>query len=306
VAQLEHARANAVSGSGRLQIELEQAYASAEESSALLLQLEESKQAVQLELALQGQALQALQARLADCDAAAARHAQRDSAVADQLAALRSEALALARARAAAEDRALVAEATVADTLSELSQLRARLHTVESKLMSLVTAAALARRRAVLASLGDAEHCKAGVVCVKPPHAGGSAGMADWPRCFASLSRTGVLQLHTGPNLCGELRACIDVANCHAATTAQVDSYRTLTLTRGKTTAFSVFARDPAAPNRPAAAPLLVACGTTDAETHAWAELLRVFLPAAAACTHAELEDAMSLSTPAVTRRLEM
>jgi hypothetical protein len=302
-------RAAATSQAERLQFELAQACSAVEDSSQVLVRVEQAKQALQLQLEqaleLQERHLVSLRSHVDGHAAAEAAHAAHAAAASEQLAALRSEAVLSAQARATADERAAAAERALAETLADLSQARAEVQKVESQLLSLVAAAVLTRRQAVLASLGAALHCKTGLLWSKPRS--GSVGMSDWHRCAASLSRAGVLELHAGPSLSGDVRCRVDVAQCASVTTSRVDNYRTLMLSaRGpRTTAFSISARSSAAGSA-AAATLLVASGSTDADTHAWCELIHLFLPLPACGSAAGAAFEEDAFTPLAARRIEL
>ena len=247
----------------RLEVELAQAQAQAEDSAALLQQHEAEKKLAAEQL--RGLQLQA-EAQSADAAACASAAAQLEQ----ELAALRSDAEIAARKSAAAEKRARLAEAALSEEVEEVKQLQALMLDMQTHMRTLASSALVAQRTAVLAALGTSPCCKEGALWVRPE---GTAGKtADWVRRFATLSRTGMLQLHDGASATSALHLRVDVGGCGAVSTAPVASYRTLTLTRSKASAFCLLSRD-------AAAVALVASGASDAETTSWAALLSVFLP---------------------------
>ena len=246
----------------RLELELAQAQAEAEDTAALLEQLEAEKR-------LTAEQLRSLKLQAEVLSAEAAAHARAAAQLEQELAALRSEADAAARASSAAEKRARLAEAALSEEVEEVEQLRGLMLTVQAHTRTLASGALIAQRTAVLATLGSSPWCKEGTLWVRPDGAAGKA--ADWARRFATLSRTGVLQLHDGATASSAVHLHLDVGGCGGVSTAPVASYRTLTLTRSKASAFCLLSRD-------SAAVTLVASGTSDADTTSWAALLSVFL----------------------------
>jgi hypothetical protein len=137
----------------------------------------------------------------------------------------------------------------------------------------------------------------AGTLWVRPDAAAGKS--ADWARRFATLSRSGVLLIHDGATASSAVLLRVDVCDCGGVTTAPASGYRTLTLTRSKAAAFCLLSRDA---DSGAATAMLVASGSSDAETASWAALLSVFLPVSG-CRPAPALQADAF-TPLVARRI--
>ena len=267
----------------RLELELSQAQAEAENMVTVLQQLEAEKK-------LATEQLRGLHLQLEAQSADAASRARAAAQLEQELAALRSEVEAAARSSTAAEKRARLAEAALGEEVEEVDQIQALMLAVQTHARTLASSAMVAQRTAVLAALGASPWCKEGTLWVRPE---GSAGKtADWARRFATLSRTGVLQLHDGVTASSAVLLRVEVGGCGGVSTAPVACYRTLTLTRSKTSAFCLRARD-------AAAVILVASGLSDAETTSWAALLSVFLPA---CNDYNLQN--DASAAQVVRRI--
>ena len=250
----------------RLELELVQAQAEAEDTAALLQQLEAEKK-------LTAEQISALQLQAEAQFAEAAARTRAAAQLEQELSSLHSEAEAAALALTAAEKRARLAEAALSEEAEEVEQLRGLMLAVQAHARTLASGALIAQRTAVLAALGASPWCKEGTLWVRPDGAAGKT--ADWARRFAMLSRTGVLQLHDGATASSAVHLQLDVGGCGGVSTAPVASYRTLTLTRSKASAFCLRSRD-------SAAATLIASGTSDADTTSWAALLSVFLPPAA------------------------
>jgi hypothetical protein len=184
--------------------------------------------------------------------------------------------------------------------VAEVAQLRNLMLSVQAHAHTLALGASVAQRAAVLAALGASPCCKEGMLWVRPHGAAGKS--ADWARKFATLSRTGVFQLHDGATAASAVQFRVDLADCGSVTTAPVASYRTLTLTRSKASAFSLLTRDETSGSRPPVTATLVASATSDAETASWAALLSVFLPVVG-CTSTPAPQT-DVSTPLLTRRI--
>jgi len=289
-----------------LSVERDAASAAHEQLSRSHAATEEQLAGVRLEVANLTAALAAVTSELQTSTAhaaavaseAAAAHAARREADQALGAAAEERNGALARAAAAAEKRARLAEAALGEEVAECGQLRSLMTSLQAHAETLASGAAMAHRAAVLAALGASPCCKEGTLWVRPE---GQAGKtADWARKFATLSRTGVLQLHDGPTATSAVQLRVDVADCSGVTTAPVASYRTRALTMSKASAFCVLSRD-ADPGGRAA--LLVASGLTDVETTSWAALLAIFLPVAG-CSAGAPALPTDAFTPLVARRI--